>query len=317
MQQVSPVPVRHYHGNHQLSAGALFESKHSSKDYVLYYSGETVSILLRMPSVGETLRRERERRGLVLERISLETKISLKLLEAIEADQFERLPGGVLTRSFVRQYARVLGLEEDEIGNQLRQQLHEPALDVAPRPGRAAPPLSIVGERLGFQNSSTRGRAIPALALLVVMMLACAGIYALWQNRSTIPTAARTRPLAPAAAPAPAPAPLQQDLLGTAPNTAAPGTITVVLAAGEDTWISVMADGKQVFAGTLRTSQSRTVDATGKIRITTGNAGGLEVSFNGKPVGPLGPRGQVRIVDLSPAGVHIVSRKPPSSGDSL
>src|SRR2546426_5644569 len=86
-----------------------------------------------MPSIGETLRRERLRRGLDLDRIATQTKIGLHLLEAIEADQFDRLPGGVFAKSFVRQYARLLELDEDEIRVALKQQFEEPVVE-APEP---------------------------------------------------------------------------------------------------------------------------------------------------------------------------------------
>src|SRR5690242_8517381 len=79
-----------------------------------------------MTSIGETLRRERLRRGLSLDQISGETKISAHLLEALEADQFDRLPGGVFAKNFVRQYARILELDEDELLLELKDYL-EPA----------------------------------------------------------------------------------------------------------------------------------------------------------------------------------------------
>ena len=69
-----------------------------------------------MMSVGESLRRERLKRNLELEQISQELKISSKFLDAIEEERFETLPGGVFAKSFVRQYARFLGLDEDELG---------------------------------------------------------------------------------------------------------------------------------------------------------------------------------------------------------
>ena len=69
-----------------------------------------------MISVGETLRRERVRRNLDLDQISRELKISAKFLEAIEDEQYERLPARVFAKSFVRQYASLLGLDEDELG---------------------------------------------------------------------------------------------------------------------------------------------------------------------------------------------------------
>ena len=68
-----------------------------------------------MTPVGETLRRERLKRNLDLEEISRELKISPRFLKAIEDDQFDKLPGGVFAKSFVRQYARLLGLDEEQI----------------------------------------------------------------------------------------------------------------------------------------------------------------------------------------------------------
>src|SRR5215475_8798473 len=72
-----------------------------------------------MTPVGETLRRERLRRNLGFEQISRELKISTRFLEAIENEQYEKLPGGVFAKSFVRQYARLLGLDEEDLAGQL------------------------------------------------------------------------------------------------------------------------------------------------------------------------------------------------------
>src|SRR2546428_13183488 len=74
-----------------------------------------------MTSIGERLRRQRLQNRMSLEKISLETKIGVRMLEAIEAEQFDKLPGGVFRRSFVLQYARALGLDSDEIGGEVQQ----------------------------------------------------------------------------------------------------------------------------------------------------------------------------------------------------
>ena len=68
-----------------------------------------------MATFGENLRREREMRGVTLEEISESTKISVRLLTAIEADDFSKLPGGVFTRSFIRNYSQYLGLDEEHV----------------------------------------------------------------------------------------------------------------------------------------------------------------------------------------------------------
>ena len=91
-----------------------------------------------MTSIGDTLRRERLRRGLDLDKVAAETKIGRHQLEAIEANQFDRLPGGVFARSFIRQYARLLELDDEEIIAELKQQFDEPADTAAVRRAAAA-----------------------------------------------------------------------------------------------------------------------------------------------------------------------------------
>jgi len=68
-----------------------------------------------MAAFGENLQREREMRGVTLEEISAATKISVRFLRAIEGEDFGALPGGVFTRSFIRTYARYLGLDEERV----------------------------------------------------------------------------------------------------------------------------------------------------------------------------------------------------------
>src|SRR5450755_3820083 len=96
-----------------------------------------------MTPVGEILRRERLKRNLDLEGISGELKISTRFLQAIENDQYDKLPGGVFAKSFVRQYARLLGLDEEEIAGQVQQALgpvlEAPQLVEKSKPGGVAP----------------------------------------------------------------------------------------------------------------------------------------------------------------------------------
>ena len=79
-----------------------------------------------MTSIGETLRRERLKRNLELGQIAQELKISARFLEAIEAGELDKLPGGVFTRSFIIQYARLPGLDAEEIAGQLQRTLDPP-----------------------------------------------------------------------------------------------------------------------------------------------------------------------------------------------
>ncbi len=67
-----------------------------------------------MPSFGEKLRLEREKRKISLDQISSTTKIGTRMLQALEEEKFNQLPGGIFNKGFVRAYARAVGLDEDQ-----------------------------------------------------------------------------------------------------------------------------------------------------------------------------------------------------------
>ena len=57
----------------------------------------------------------RQKRGVSLEEISERTKISIRFLKAIEAEEYEALPGGIFATSYLRQYAAAIGFDEEEL----------------------------------------------------------------------------------------------------------------------------------------------------------------------------------------------------------
>ena len=301
-----------------------------------------------MTSIGEVLRGERMRRHLDIPGISRELKIPAKFLEAIEQEQFDKLPAAVFARSFVRQYARYLGLHEEEMVNSL-QRLLEPASSVSEPAGERLDTPSIQVERMAEWESVGERRSwsssLPALAPVVVAMLGCSGIYAWWQrNRHAVSAheqiqaasigqegqAASTTIAAGRPAPPPntaSPAPVQQvsasggekATAGTAVQQAAgavaSGPVHVEIKASSTVWVLAKADDKTSFEGTLTADQTRTIDGQQKVTVRLGNAAGADISLNGKPIGPVGPRGQPRTIQLTSGGFQIVA--PPKSPDLL
>ena len=67
-----------------------------------------------MGPFGERLKQERERRKMTLDDVALATKIGTRMLNALEEEKFERLPGGIFNKGFVRAYARHLGLDDEQ-----------------------------------------------------------------------------------------------------------------------------------------------------------------------------------------------------------
>ena len=319
-----------------------------------------------MTSVGETLRAERLKRNLALDQISRELKISSRFLAAIETGEFNKLPGGVFTRSFVRQYARLLGLDEEELAGQVQRVLEPPP--EAPQLSKAKAiesgfhvPKMEEWESVG-ENRFRWSGSLSAAAIFVVALLICSGVYT-WMQRphtaDTVTTKAApptvSPPVSPTAAP-PAPISAPPPPSSAVPETAAAGPnkiqpaqpkpepvaaapaspppqpsspitqpaqsdrtapVHVEVTADEAVWILVRVDGKYSFSGTLEANQTRSVEAAGTVILRLGNAGSVNITLNGKPIGPVGPKGQARTVQFTSGGFQIVPAKPPAALDPL
>ncbi|GHN19972.1 transcriptional regulator [Lactobacillus delbrueckii] len=71
-----------------------------------------------MSGIGEQLRKAREAKGLSISDIEKATKIQSRYLEAIENNDFDKLPGDFYVRAFIRQYAQIVGLDGKELLSQ-------------------------------------------------------------------------------------------------------------------------------------------------------------------------------------------------------
>jgi cytoskeletal protein RodZ len=78
-----------------------------------------------MPTLGEELKRRREERDISLNEISEATRIGIRFLKAIDSDNYSILPGGIFTRSFIRAYAKQVGMNEDEAMGLYNEQLSD------------------------------------------------------------------------------------------------------------------------------------------------------------------------------------------------
>ena len=89
--------------------------------------------------------------------------------------------------------------------------------------------------------------------------------------------------------------------------------VVLNLAATEKTWLSITSEGKRIFSGFLEPSQTKILTGLDAARMTVGNAGGLNVLLNGKPIGPIGKSGQVRVVLFTPDNFEVLPLELPAS----
>jgi cytoskeletal protein RodZ len=243
------------------------------------------------------------------------------LLQALEAENFGLLPGGIFTRSFIRAYARYLGLDEEQV-------LAEYQLVAQPKADFDITRLT--ASRPTPAHAGSRG---PLLALFLAVLLIGGGYAVFRYSHRTAETEGGARPPAqtapapqPAAGPAtattsslrggdqaaasqsgvaPAVPTVATDSSPSAPSTSkeslpeAEGGLVLQVAATEPSWVAIEADGKAALQRVLSPSEIQTIRARTSFDVTTGNALGIILTLNGETLKPLGRRGEVKSIHLT------------------
>jgi len=229
--------------------------------------------------IGASLREARERERLSYAEVEQATLIPRRYLEALEQEQFDRLPEGLYRRSFLREYAAFLGLDGETF-------VQEYELRTAPEPEPAA--------RSAKRRPLSARRLVPALrpgrTALVAAVVVIAGI-AVWRLGTGGDGGGTLRSVAPpVAAPAP-PAPLRPPRRPAprppAPPPPRPAPAALVLTAARgDCWVSVevVTTGRVVYARTLRQGQTLRFGLRKPLRVRLGAPWNLTAAIGRRPV---------------------------------
>ena len=271
---------------------------------------------------GEHLKREREMRNVSLEEVSAATRISLRFLEALEDEQWERLPGGVFNRGFIRSIARFLGLDEEGL-------IAEYAMETRERPEIAIWTKEPVKPRPNWAG---------IIGTIVVVLLLVTGGWFVharygpaiseWHEahpiiKSVMQRFQRQKPAdvggtSAAATPQPAGKGVPESKANGSPNLTVaqtPGKAGVVTAApsqpatdtplelkveaGETSNVTVIADGKSVYSGRLEAQKSLSFKAQKSFTVTSTKSSAVLLELNGHTVPPLGPPGEPGKITLT------------------
>jgi cytoskeletal protein RodZ len=236
-----------------------------------------------MAAFGARLKAAREQRGVSLRQIAGATRISMTALEALERDDFSRLPGGIFSRAFIRAYAVEVGLDPEatvaeflvEVGRHERE-----AATVTLRP-------EVTEEDQAFLERQRR--ATMALRIGIVVVIIAVAAIALWQGqrllsefspgnrRTTRPVEAPPPPAASVTDPAP---PLEN------------GSLTIEFTVTADCSVQVSADGLSVFFKVMRAGDRHKVPAQRELLVEVDNAGAFVWTINSRPAKPLGGVGE-------------------------
>jgi transcriptional regulator with XRE-family HTH domain len=281
-------------------------------------------------SVGLELKTARLAKKITLETISKKTKIPVKYLESLEQDQFDVFPSQVYAKSFIRAYSKVIGLDPSVMTRQFNAEVKpkevriepanaeaemekgspwSPITTLAPVPRRnevhddpelerlqeedAAPfrrePSALRNKRVRAVRSDKWLRRLGTAAIFVFGFALLAGVFYYTQRGVASIQWSQFVPKTTTAEPIP----------GGMDFNVPDKYQHLVLKGLDKSWVQVVTDdGKNTFEDDMDEGDVKIYQAVNNFKIKIGNAGGVDIQYNGKALGVLGVTGQVVEIDL-------------------
>ncbi len=280
---------------------------------------------------GFNLRAIRKSKGLTLNELSSSTRVSLAILKAIEGQRFELLPEQIYARAFINSYANALDIDSKEILSlyesylkslELQEDKHEMLKNFAiKRQGMkvrlkllvimTAALIFLIGASLLYQRGTGEQKtSVETIESPAVEIQEPAGNMEVSQDESAIlegkgPYIGSTTPQldsnkAKIEGVTPEPQPeLQNGVVGAIGELSnQEKSYTMTIEASELTWIKMEKDGGLPVEIILKPGEQLTEIAYQGFGLLIGNAGGVDISFQGNPLGPLGKHGEVVNIKL-------------------
>ena len=239
-------------------------------------------------SWGEDLRTRREELGYSLQEVEDETKIRRLYLEALENENFSILPPKIYAVGFVKNYARFLHMNTLEVTEQFKEIAYS----------------NEISEEEPYAYASNEGKpllpqwltATNVFAALVFLFLAIwignylVGYFA-GQNIVEEPT---KPPIIQPSEPDPTPGIQVPNDTEDDDTITVPEKVSLSVTASQNCWLRVIIDGEHNFTGTILAGEEKAFVGQQSVNIRAGNAGGIDIVFNGQEIGNFGDIGQVK-----------------------
>ena len=228
---------------------------------------------------GERLKRERELREVSVAELTKATRISTRFLEALENEDWDRLPGGVFGHGFVRSIARYLGLDEESLLSEY---------DLA-RSAKFPPPTPRPEERIPAPP-----KWVPAAAVLALLVL-LTGLF--WGARYGWSKLAGRRAARPATVSESSQIPVEPSVLPSA-TTADPAfsdraaaALNLAVSTSAATRVRILGDGVLLLDAELPAGETRRFSANEQFEVTAADSSAVLLEMNGKAMPPVGAPG--------------------------
>lgn len=227
-------------------------------------------------SFGEKLREAREAKGYSLEYIEEETKIRKLYIDALERETFEVLPPRVYATGFVRRYAKFLGFNPDK----MVEEFQNLAYTDEPFPKETE---RLKDKKVDFGFNLSYRNILAGIIFLIIAIWAGKMVLGYITGRIHI-----SNQTSPPKIEEPVP---EKEAAPPKPETK---KALVLIEAHQDCWLNVVVDGETVLTKIIKAGEKQEFEGKQSVYIKAGNAGGIDITYNGKKVEPIGGNWEVK-----------------------
>ncbi len=238
---------------------------------------------------GQILKKTRETKNLLVDEVSERTRIPAKVISALEDGRLDELPSAFYARTFVKTYARFLGVSEEKEIKDFLSGVKKKDKQVLMLKGEESTGLSFAKYR--------KHAGLVVLTVAVVWIAA----FSVSQMKKFVKNYAAKKEKATAAVAGPEEKKAPDKIKVEKP--AKTEGVELVVEARYNTWIQVRSDGRLLFRGILKKREKDSWTANDKIEFEVGNAGGVSVKINGEDRGFPGKKGEKKSVVITEDGI--------------
>lgn len=236
-------------------------------------------------NLGLYLKNLREEKKIPVAQVAQALKTKPETIQALEANDFQKIPAPTYVKGYLRSYANYLGIDSEHILAEYNRQYPTGSKQVLILQGHKLPRIGLDMKKL----------LIPA-SIIVTIIIALIVFIIYKSSKSPVPSP--QSPVTP---------PITEQIQTPSPATITPAITTPLFLSArtlDNVWLRVYADGKLIFEGTLQKDEKENWQAQNEFNLRIGNPSKLNLSLNGKSLGTISPYGPVNVT-INEKGIQV------------
>lgn len=235
-------------------------------------------------NIGQYLKNTREERKIPIAQVAQALKTKLETIQALEANDFSKIPAPTYVKGYLRSYANYLGIDSDHLIAEYNRQYPTESKQVLILQGKKLPSVGLDAKKL------IRPKILIPVGIIIGLLISIVFFITTTPKKQIIHTKK----------------PIEEPQKVSPTTITTPITTPISLCAHplENVWLRVYSDGKLIFEGTLKKGDEETWQAQNELRLRIGNPGKLNLTLNGRSIGTVSPYGPVNVV-INEKGVNV------------